>query len=103
MTKIEIVERLNELYKTDEVTADNLSNYKYNIQVNGKTYSVYLAGTDEMFDLDEFFQIGIDEEGNEYKFFFATKDEEGNDIALEDVDYTEAYKVRPTYRVVSNC
>lgn len=103
MTKNEIVERLNELFKTDEVTIDNLENYKYDISVNGKNYSVYLAGTDEMWDLDEFFQIGIDEEGNEYKFFFTTKDEEGNDIELCDVDYSEAYKVRPTYRVGSNC
>ena len=89
MTKQEIANRINKINKISEATADNVENYKMNIECNGKIYDVYLAGNDEMFDLNEFYQIGIDpSNGKEYKFFFDAPDGD-----LDDIDYTEAYRM----------
>ena len=63
------------------------------IDVNGETYHVYLAGNDEMFDLNEFYQIGLDGMGSEWEFYYATTDENGDDIGLGDIDYSKSYRV----------
>lgn len=96
MTKEELMNRVNTIAKSSIATSEkDLESLKINVNVDGKTYSVYLTGTDEMFDGDEFYQVGIDDAGNEYKFFYGTNDQNGNDIELDCIDYSSAYRMEP--------
>lgn len=96
MTKEELMNRVNTIAKSSIATSEkDLESLKINVDVDGKTYSVYLTGTDEMFEMDEFFQIGIDDSGKEYRFYYSTTDEDGNEIALDDIDYENAYRMEP--------
>lgn len=97
MTKEELISRVNEIAKSSIATSEkDLENLKININVDGETYSVYLAGTDEMIEMGEFFQIGIDARtGKEYRFYYSTTDEDGNPIELDDIDYENACRMEP--------
>lgn len=70
------------------ISDSDLETMLCNVTCNGKIYSVYLCGTDEMFDGNEFYQIGIDADGKQYEFFFDV-----SNCALEDADYSHAYRV----------
>lgn len=64
------------------------------IRANGTEFEIEcMEGNDECFEMNEFYQIGYTANGNEYRFFFEIFDENGEDIALENVDYTTAYRV----------
>ena len=93
MTNKEIAERMNELSRTNHWKDSNIGDALIDIDVNGETYHVYLAGNDEMFDLNEFYQIGLDGKGSEWEFYYATTDENGDDIGLGDIDYSKSYRV----------
>lgn len=89
MTKEELMNRLH-------LSEKDLEILKTDVTVDGETYSVYLTGTDEMIEMGEFFQIGIDTKtGKEYRFYYSTTDEDGNDIDLDCIDYENAYRMEP--------
>lgn len=89
MTKEELMNRLHKSEKDLEIL-------KTNVTVDGETYSVYLTGTDEMWELNEFYQIGHDiKTGKAYRFYYSTTDENGNPIELDDIDYKNAYRMEP--------
>lgn len=95
MTNSELVERINGIVGYDVATEEYLNTFRENVNVDGKDYPVYLCGNDEMFDGNEFYQVGIDDSGNEYKFFYDTKDQNGNDIELDCIDHSRAYRMEP--------
>ena len=99
MTRQEIAERLNELSRTNHWKDSNIDDALTDIDVNGETYHVYLAGNDEMFDLNEFYQIGLDGKGGEWEFYYATTDENGDDIDLGDIDYSKSYRAEKVKEV----
>lgn len=82
MTKKELVNKIHELCKgLEDITEGNVETLKTNVEYDGKTYSVYLFGNDEMFDGNRFYQYGIDETGKTYKFYYdGTED-------LDEIDY----------------
>lgn len=89
MTKEELMNRLH-------LSEKDLEILKTDVTVDGETYSVYLTGNDEMWELNEFYQIGHDvKTGKEYRFYYSTTDEDGNPIELDDIDYENAYRMEP--------
>lgn len=63
------------------------------ITVNGETFkNITLIGNDECFDLDDFYQYGVDDE-HIYKFYYGTCDADGEEIALDCIDYSKAERV----------
>ena len=87
MTKTELLNSIENASRRT-ISEDELENLFRDVNCNGKIYSVYLCGTDEMFDNNEFYQIGIDADGKQYEFFFDV-----SNCALEDADYSHAYRV----------
>lgn len=87
MTKDELIKIINsiEIYHTvDENRIDII--YRTRVTCDEKTYDVYLCGDDEMFELDEFFQIGIDPINDKfYKFYYNAEE-----TPLDDIDYSKA-------------
>lgn len=59
------------------------------IEVDGENYHVFMVGTDECFDINEFFQYGITDDNRILKFYFVLPD----DGELDNVDYNHAYRV----------
>lgn len=60
------------------------------VLVDGVSYKIYMVGTDECFDMDEFYQYGITDDNHLLKFYFDLP--EGLDD-LGNVDYEHAYRV----------
>lgn len=89
MTRAKLMELISRAIKKDVITDIELDNYRTTVKCDGKIYIVYLAGNDEMFNLDgEFYQIGIDPINDRiYKFFFKVPEN------FDDIDYTEAYRM----------
>jgi len=89
MTRENLINIINRAIRVGTITAKDLDLYRTNVECNGKAYDVYLAGNDEMFDLNEFYQIGIDPINDKiYKFFFEVGQED-----LGDIDYSKAYRM----------
>ena len=66
------------------------SNYR-DIDVDGESYKhILLVGTDECFDLDEFYQYGITDDCRILKFYYDLDPEETD---YGNVDYEKAYRV----------
>lgn len=83
--------------KLHYINESDIDIYLTNVTVDDKTYSVYMGGNDEMFEVNEFggvfYQLGVTKDGKVYVFYFDPEDENGYDIPLEDIDYTKAYRV----------
>lgn len=103
MSKKEVAELLNRWFRNDPaydkdepwyVKESNIDNFLTRVTVDNKTYDVYIGGNDEMFDVDEFYQLGVTKDGKIYQFFFEIpEDEDGNETQdLGSVDYTKAYR-----------
>jgi hypothetical protein len=89
MTKENLMSMISRATRMDTIAAEELDLYRTNVECDGMVYDVYLAGNDEMFDVNEFYQIGIDPINDKiYKFFFEVGE---ND--LDDIDYTKAYRM----------
>ena len=89
MTKENLINMISRATRMDTISAEELDLYRTNVECDGKVYDVYLAGNDEMFDVNEFYQIGIDPINDKtYKFYFEVGE---ND--LDDIDYTKAYRM----------
>ena len=77
MTKENLINMISRATRMDTISAEELDLYRTNVECDGKVYDVYLAGNDEMFDLNEFYQIGIDPINDKtYKFFFEVGENE---------------------------
>ena len=56
---------------------------------------IIMLGDNGLFDVDEFYQYVIDDNGHIYKAYYNYKDEDGNDIDdLGDIDYTHPYRIK---------
>ena len=60
------------------------------VEVDGENHTIYMVGTDECFDLDEFYQYGITDDNHILKFYF---DIPAGEDDLDNVDYSRAYRV----------
>ena len=101
MSRKKIAELLNQWcdYRPDDgISESNVDIYLTNVTVNDKTYNVYLGGNDEMFEVNEFYQMGVTKDGKIYRFYFSTTDENGEDIPLDCIDYTKAYRAEEVTR-----
>ena len=87
MTREELREAIENASRRAVSDAD-LETMLCDVNCNGKIYSVYLCGTDEMFEGNEFYQIGIDADGKQYEFYFDI-----SNCAVEDADYSHAYRM----------
>ena len=59
-----------------------------------KEMEIIMLGSDECFDVDEFYQYVIDEKGHIYKAFYNYIDENGNQLDdLGDIDYDRPYRI----------
>ena len=63
------------------------------VLVDGVSYKIYMVGTDECFDMDEFYQYGITDNNRLLKFYFDLPDDDDFDGDLSNVDYSQAYRV----------
>jgi hypothetical protein len=107
--KKRIAELLNKWFKADPVydknkpwyaKESNLDHYFVHVTVDNEAYDVYMGGNDEMFDGNEFYQMGVTKDGKVYRFYFDTVDENGNDIELDCIDYTKAYRAEDVTKYV---
>lgn len=54
---------------------------------------VKVAGNDECFDGDEFYQYVLADDKLYKAYFEIPTDDDGEELGLDDVDYTHAYKI----------
>lgn len=89
MTREELIKNVNEYIGYNIMTDKDIEACREKVTCDGKTYDVYLCGNDEMFELDEFFQIGIDPINDKfYKFYYNAEE-----TLLDDIDYSKAYRM----------
>ena len=104
MSRKKIADLLNEWFKNEpwdklyHIDENSIDNYLTNVTVGDRTYNVYLGGNDEMFEVNEFYQMGVTKDGKIYRFYFSTTDENGEDIPLDCIDYTKAYRAEEVTR-----
>lgn len=73
----------------DADLSDSDSRYT-TVEVDGTNYTIYMVGTDECFDVNEFYQYGITDDNHILKFYFNIPDSEDD---FGNLDYNHAYRV----------
>ena len=101
MSKKEIADLLNKWfgYRPDDgISESNIDVYLTAVTVGDETYNVYLGGNDEMFEVNEFYQMGVTKDGKIYRFYYEAVDQNWNSIPLDCIDYTKAYRAEEVTR-----
>lgn len=72
-----------------KLTAMGMAGQETTVNIDGQSFPVFVAGNDNCWDSDEFWQYGVAEDGTVYKMFYSIPD------GMEDlsgVDYSAPYK-----------